>query len=127
MLHGFAEEPLLVMCAPGAAPQDTFPYMSCPWPAGALLRGSRAVPALCGTSPVAQRGFMWSQQHSSASSSVLIAFADCVKRLAISSCLPHAVFGASPPDHISAVYRGGGGGVTFLDFVRLIMCSRSSC
>lgn len=50
---------------------------------------------------------------------MLIAFADCVRRLGISSSLSHKVFGSSQLDHISVVYHRGDD-VTYLDFRRLI-------
>lgn len=65
-------------------------------------------------------GSTWGEQCSSVSTSVLIAFADCVEYLDISSSLSHAVFDTSHVDCISVVYHRGND-VTYLDFRRLIM------
>lgn len=59
------------------------------------------------------------EQCSSVSTSVLIAFADCVECLDISSSLSHKVFGTSDLDHISVVYHRGND-VTYCAFRRLI-------
>lgn len=62
----------------------------------------------------------WAEQCSSVSTPVLIAFADCVERLDISSSLSHKVFGTSDLDYISLVYHRDND-VTYLAFRRLIM------
>lgn len=54
--------------------------------------------------------------------SVLIAFADCVEHLGISSSLSHEVFHTSHLDHIFVVYHRRND-VTCLGFSRLITCA----
>ena len=106
LLCSFAEKPFLVTLAFWAALQDVAPT----WAISGEERHSQGAAALLlpragyWEAPLRQwGGSAWGEQCSS----VLIAFADSVERLDISSGLSHKVFGTSHLDHISVVHHRG--------------------